>query len=166
MGSRSPCRYQNISTRIDEQIMIMQSTKKIFSAVGGGVGKTKELMRVNKTNRDVSPPTVKFTILFRTVSSDSLLFEPKIRVRKSSMLLVVSSGWSVSPSPAFSTHDQACSDLQKENSRAFGRNNTCKRKRMRICHTVSFNVIQGNFVMRSGHEVIRCGKQQRNHCVK
>lgn len=35
------------STRIDEQIMIMQNTKKIFSAVGGGVGKTKELMTVN-----------------------------------------------------------------------------------------------------------------------
>ncbi len=40
------------STNTEEQIMMMQTTKKIFNAVGGGVGKTNELMTVTWKSKE------------------------------------------------------------------------------------------------------------------
>lgn len=69
--------------------MMIQTTKKIFNAVGGGVGKTNELMTVSRTNRDVSPPIARLRTVCRVkVSPSNVLSAALKRVLKSSMLLV------------------------------------------------------------------------------
>lgn len=67
---------------------MMQTTKKMFKAIGGGVGKTNELMTVTRTNKDVSPPIARLAIVCRVkVSPSSVLCVPLERVLKSSMFL-------------------------------------------------------------------------------
>lgn len=59
LGSRSPCRYQNISTIVDPHINKMHTAKNTLSGRGGVEGNTNELMIVTRTTNDVHPPTTR-----------------------------------------------------------------------------------------------------------
>lgn len=91
LGSRSPCRYQNISTMVDPQANRMHTAKKTFSGRGGNEGKTNELITVTRTTRDVNPPTARLMIRSRAEVSPNrgLLSRPPlvpyVLVVKSSM---------------------------------------------------------------------------------
>lgn len=91
LGSRSPCRYQNISTIVDPQVKKMHTAKNTFSGRGGVEGKTNELIIVTRTTNDVHPPTIRFIIRSRAEVSPNrgLLSRPPlvpyVLVVKSSM---------------------------------------------------------------------------------
>lgn len=91
LGSRSPCRYQNIRTIVDPHINKMHTAKNTFSGRGGGAGKTNELIIVTRIIIDVITPTTRLIIRSRAEVSPNrgLLSRPPlvpyVRVVKSSM---------------------------------------------------------------------------------
>lgn len=91
LGSRSPCRYQNISTIVDPQVNKMHTAKNTFSGRGGVEGNTNELITVTRTTNDVHPPTTRCIIRSRAEVSPNrgLLSRPPlvpyVLVVKSSM---------------------------------------------------------------------------------
>lgn len=102
LGSRSPCRYQNISTIVDPQVNKMHTAKNTFSGRGGAEGKTNELIIVTRTTNDVHPPTTRCIIRSRAEVSPNrgLLSRPPLVP----YVLVVKSSMSTKKSvPSFSS---------------------------------------------------------------
>lgn len=101
LGSRSPCRYQNISTIVDPQVNKMQTAKNTFSGRGGVEGNTNELIIVTRTTIDVHPPRTRWTMRSRAEVSPNrgLLSRPPLVP----YVLLVKSSMSTNKSDPFSS---------------------------------------------------------------